>query len=57
MPPRESVRYNAEVERTDKDPSSHNYLTLAAVKRLVDGLREGDALVINAVAGPSADEI
>jgi hypothetical protein len=52
-----NLRYNAEVERTGEDPSTQNYITYSAAATLLRSLREGDAAVFNAVAGPGADEI
>jgi hypothetical protein len=56
MPPR-NVRYNAEIERSGEDPETMNYLTVIQATQLVREMVEGDAVVFNAVAGPSAGEI
>ena len=53
-----SVRFNTEIVSAETgDESTENYLPLVTVMRLLRGLKEGDAMVINVVAGPGKEEI
>jgi hypothetical protein len=47
-----SVRYNVEIVKPGEDEQQENYLMSSRVVALLLKMREGDALVINAVAGP-----
>lgn len=53
-----NIRFNAEIVSAETgEETQENYLMYGQVLKLLRNMKEGDALVLNTVAGPEAGEL